>query len=123
MQKIISCRRINSMKILKSNVENIANEKKLVYQLTKGTSISFKDMTDEELDQSWPVDAFIIYEDDDKKLISILSNKTVLGGQSKPFIDSFEEILEIMEEEPFAIHVQKLTSGKNRTFYKATLDI
>lgn len=111
------------MKILKSNVENIANEKKLVYQLTKGTSISFKDMTDEELDQSWPVDAFIIYEEDDKKLISILSNKHVLGGQSKPFIDSFEEILEIMEDEPFSIHVQKLTSGKNRTFYKATLDI
>ena len=120
------------MKILKSNVENIANEKKLVYQLTKGTSVSFKDMTDEELDQSWPVDAFIIYEEDDKKLISILStqtspggliNKMVLGGQSKPFIDSFEEILEIMEDEPFSIHVQKLTSGKNRTFYKATLDI
>lgn len=110
------------MNLLKSNVENIGNEKKLVYKLTKGTSTSFKDMTDEQLDQSWDVDAYLIYEDGDKKLISILSGKTVFGGQSKPFIDSFEEILDIMEDEPFAIHVQRLMSNKNRTFYKATLD-
>lgn len=110
------------MKVLKSNVENIEKEKRLIYQLTKGTSTSFKDMTDEELDQSWPVDCYLIYEDGDKKLISILSGNTIIGGQSKPFIDSFEEILDIMEDEPFSIHVQRLNSNKNRTFYKATLD-
>lgn len=116
------------MKILDSNIENIQNEKKLIYLLTKGTSISFKDMTDEELDRSYPVDAFLIYEDTNSNgntstLISIMSDKTILGGQSKPFIDSFKEIVDIMGDEAFSIHVNKRTSNKGRSFYTATLDV
>ena len=115
------------MKILRTDVENLANEKKMLYKLTKGTSTSFKDMTDEELDQSWPVDAFLIYEDENRSggtvtLITIISGNHALAGQSKPFIESFEEILDIMDGEPFSIHIHKLTSNKNRSFYTATLD-
>lgn len=116
------------MKIIRSNIENIENEKKLIYVLTKGTSTSFKDLTDEQLDQAYPVDAYLIYEDTNSNgntstLISIMSDHTIIGGQSKPFIDSFLEIVDIMGNEPITIHVNKRTSKKGRSFYTATLDV
>lgn len=116
------------MKLIRTNIENIENEKVLIYKLTKGTSTSFKDLEDEDLDQSWPVDGYLIYEEQNKTgngttvLISILSNGRIIGGQSKPFIESFEEIADIMGSEPFSIHVNKLQSHNKRTFYTATLD-
>lgn len=116
------------MKVLKSNVENIENEKKLIYKMTKGTRTAFKELTDEDLDQSWPVDAYLIYEDSSSDgttvntRISILSGNRIIGGQSKPFIDSFSQIIEIMENDPIAIHVQKRVSKQNRAYYTATLD-
>ncbi len=116
------------MKVLKSNVENIENEKKLIYKMTKGTRTAFKELTDEDLDQSWPVDAYLIYEDNStdgataNTMISILSGNRIIGGQSKPFIDSFSQIIEIMENDPISIHVQKRVSKQNRAYYTATLD-
>lgn len=115
------------MKIIKTNIENLENEKKMLYRLTKGTSISFKNMTDEELDRSWPVNAFVIYEDTSRSgntstLISILSDDAIIGGQSKSFIDSFLEIVDIMGDDDIAIHVNKFISRQNRTFYTASLD-
>lgn len=115
------------MEIKKTNIENLAKDKKTIYRLTKGTRTSFKDLEDEELDKSWPVDAYLIYEDTTSTgtvntLISILSNGQIIGGQSKPFIDSFMEIIEIMEDEPIAIHIHRLQSRNQRTYYTATLD-
>ena len=116
------------MKILKSNVENIENEKKLLYRLTKGTAISFSQLDDEQLDKSWPVDAYLIYEDTNQNgntntIISILSGNTILSGQSQPLRDSFLEIVDIMGDEPFAIHVVRRVSGKSKRVYvTCTLD-
>lgn len=116
------------MKVLKSNVENIENEKKLIYKMTKGTRTAFRELTDEDLDQSWPVDTYLIYEDSSSDgttvntMISILSGNRIIGGQSKPFIDSFSQIIEIMENDPISIHVQKRVSMQNRAYYTATLD-
>lgn len=116
------------MKLIRTNIENLENEKVLLYKFTKGTSTSFKDLEDEELDKSWPVDGFLVYEEDTRTgngtttLISILSDGRIIGGQSKPFIESFLEIADIMENDPFAIHINKLHSRNNRDFYTATLD-
>lgn len=115
------------MKIIRTNIENLENEKKMLYRLTKGTSLSFKNMTDEDLDRSYPVTAYLIYEDTSNSgvtstLISILSDDVIIGGQSKPFIDSFNEIIDIMGDDEISIHVNKYTSRQNRTFYTATLD-
>ena len=117
------------MKILKSNVENIENEKKLVYRLTKGTAVSLANMDDEQLDQSWPVDAWLLYEDTNASgntntILSILSGHTVLSGQSAPFRETFLEIVDIMEDEPFSIHVQHRVSGKSkRKYVTCSLDV
>ena len=110
------------MKILKSNIENIENEKKMIYRLTKGTSKALSQLTDEELDQSWPVDAYLLYEDTNQAgstntILSILSGNTILSGQSAPFRETFMEIVDIMEDEPFSIHVQHRTSGKSKRKY------
>lgn len=115
------------MEIKRTNIENLAKDKKTIYRLTKGTRTSFKDLEDEDLDKSWPVDAFLIYEDTTSTgatntLISILSNGQIIGGQSKPFIESFEEIVDIMEDEPISIHINRYQSRNNRTYYTATLD-
>ena len=116
------------MKILKSNIENIESEKKLIYMMTKGTRTAFKDLTDEDLDQAWPVDGYLIYEDNSSDgstvnaMISILSGNRIIGGQSKPFIESFKEIIDIMENDPITIHVHKRVSKNNRSYYTATLD-
>lgn len=117
-----------NMKIIKSNIENIENDKKMLYRLTKGTALSLSQLDDEQLDQSWPVDAYLIYEDTNQSgttntIISILSGHTVLSGQSQPFRDSFLEIVEIMEDEPFSIHIVHRISGKNkRKYVTCTLD-
>lgn len=116
------------MKVLQSNIENIENEKKLIYMMTKGTRTAFKDLTDDDLDQVWPVDAYLIYEDTSSDgstvntMISILSGHRIIGGQSKPFIESFKEIIDIMENDPISIHVNKRVSKQQRSYYTATLD-
>lgn len=116
------------MKIIRTNIENLADDKKMLYRLTKGTAVSLSQLEDEQLDQSWPVDAYLVYEDTNQSgstntIISILSGHTVLSGQSQPFRDSFLEIADIMEDDPFSIHIVHRISGKSkRKYVTCTLD-
>lgn len=114
------------MKIIKSNIVNLEQDKKTLYLLTKGRSTLVSKMTDEELDLDYPVDAYLFYEDENRRgetvrLLSIFSNGKVLSAQSKPFQESFEEIVDIMGDDPFSIHIEHLMSRNNRKFVMCTL--
>ena len=45
------------MKLIKTNIENLEQDKKMLYRLTMGDSKGVAKMSDEELDRSYPVDA------------------------------------------------------------------
>ena len=117
------------MKILNTNIEDLTENGKMLYMLTNQTSntIAVSKMTDDELDKSWPVDAYLIYEDDSKDgantYVSILSGHTVLSGASKPFRESFMKIIEAMGTEAFSIHVIHRVSNNNRKYVSCTLDL
>lgn len=107
------------MKIIKSNVENIENEVVLLYALTKGkkNTISVSKMSDEQLDNEYPVDVYLQYEDENNKgesvtLLSIMSGGTVLTAQSATFQRSFFEIVDIVGDKTFSIRV---TDGKTKS--------
>ena len=116
------------MKVLKSNITNIESEKKLLYRLTKGESTAVSKLDDEELDQKWPVDAYLQYEDTNRSgdavtLLSILSNGRVLTAQSKPFQDAFMEIVDIMDDDPITLRIHHYVSRGGRKFCTCALDL
>lgn len=107
------------MKVLKSNVENIESEVVLLYALTRGkkNTTSVSKLDDEELDVEYPVDVYLLYEDENNKgetvtLLSIMSGERVLTAQSATFQRSFFEILDIVGDKPFSIRV---TDGKTKS--------
>ena len=112
-------------KVLRTNIEDLESNGKMLYMLTNQTSntVALSKMTDEQLDQSWPVDAYLIYEDEKNTYISILSGHTVLSGQSKPFRESFEKIIDAMKDEDFSIHVVSRVSSNQRKYVTCTLDL
>ena len=112
-------------KVLRTNIEDLESNGKMLYMLTNQTSntVALSKMTYEQLDQSWPVDAYLIYEDDKNTYISILSGHTVLSGQSKPFRESFEKIIDALKDEDFSIHVVSRVSSNQRKYVTCTLDL
>ena len=100
------------MKIIKSNLENIENEVVMLYALTKGkkNTVSVSKLDDEELEQEYPVDVYLQYEDENNKgesvtLLSIMSGNMVLTAQSATFQRSFFEIVDLVGDRPFSIRV------------------
>lgn len=115
-----------SMKIVKTNIEDLSKNGKMLYMLTNQTSntVAVSKMTDEQLDQSWPVDAYLIYEDENNTYVSVLSGHTVLSGSSKPFRESFLKIVEAMQDEAFSIHViHRVSASNSRKYVTCTLDL
>lgn len=115
------------MKILKTDIENLAANKKMLYKLTQASSKSISKLDDDELDRSHPVDAYLQYEDVNSKgnsvtLLSILSDGTVYTAQSVTLQESFFKIVEFMEDEPFSVIFTQGTAKSGRQFIDCELD-
>ena len=116
------------MKILRTNIADLENNKKELYILTKGVTISVQKMTDEELSVAHPVKGFVLYEDVNARgeVVEVLAIKTagcVLSTVSATFKREFFDIVDIMEDSDFAIRVIKGLTRGGRTFYTCALDI
>lgn len=116
------------MKVLRSNVENIESEVVLFYALTRGkkNTTSVSKLDDDELDVEYPVDVYLLYEDENNKgepvtLLSIMSGERVLTAQSATFQRSFFEIVDIVGDKSFSIRVTDGESKSNRRFMDCEL--
>ncbi len=115
------------MKIIKTNIEDIEQNKKMIYRLTMGDSKGVAKMSDEELDRSYPVDAYLIYEKEDSKrnpvtLLTILSGGEVITTQSQTLQKAFLEIADLMENDPYSIRFESGESKNGRRFVYCVLD-
>ena len=116
------------MKIIKTNIEDLANNKKDLYILTKGVTTSVQKLTDEELSVAHPVKDYVLYQDVNTKgeVVEVLAIRTagfVLSTVSETFKREFFDIVDIMDSEPFAIRVIKGVTRGGRTFYTCALDV
>lgn len=115
------------MKIIKTNVADLNANKKLLYKLVKLAGLNVQKLTDEQKNLSYPVEQYLYYEDvnskgEDVKILSIISGDTKLSTISKTFIDSFFGIVELMEDEPFAIKIGGGQSKAGRNYVDCLLD-
>lgn len=115
------------MEIIRTNVDGLTENKKLMYKLTMGESKGVAKMTDEELDKSYPVDAYLFYTKEDNKgetvtLLSILSGKDVITAQSETLRKAFAEIADLMGNEPFSVRFEAAQSKNGRRFVYCVLD-
>lgn len=116
------------MKIISTNIKDLEQNKKEIYILTKGVTLSVQKMTDEQLEKVYPVQGYAIYEDTNfnGEVVEVLAIKTdgvVLSTVSETFKREFLEIVDIMDGDEFSIHVIKGVTSKGRTFYTCSLDI
>lgn len=116
------------MEILKCNLENIENEVLVLYTLTKGkkNTVSVSKLDDEALEKEYPVDIYLLYEDENNKgetvtLLSIMSGDTVLTAQSATFQRSFFEIVDMVGDKAFSIRVTDGRSKSDRRFMDCEL--
>ena len=117
------------MSILQTNIENLAENKKAIYLLTKTPGVNVKDF---RMDESVEVNTFALYtevktgkdggESEQEVLSIILADGTKLASISPTFIRSFMEIVELMDGDPFAIICRKSTSKGGREFVTCELD-
>lgn len=99
--------------------------KKEVYALTKSPRIeNLKD----NVGLIIPVEKYLIYEDMNGRdrtttitLLSVHGAGRTLVSNSATVIETFHEIMDIMEGEPFSIEVLEGTSKAGRTFYSVAL--
>ena len=98
--------------------------KKELYLMTQGAEIrTIKEVPDGTVIE---ISGFLYFDDKKEEetahLLSILDNDgNVFTTQSKTFKDSFESIVEIMENEPFAIKKVSGQSKAGRHFVDCTL--
>lgn len=115
------------MNIKKGNID--VNDKKAVYRLCKSASAQVQTL---EPGVSLPVEKWAFYTDATKSRDGsegereVLSFTTPDGGKfstiSPTFIRSFMEIVELMEDDPFAIIITGGTSKGGRKFVDCELD-
>ena len=116
------------MKILKTNIPDLESNKKELYILTRGVSLSVQKMTDEELSKAYPVNGYALYEEENStgemvEVLAIKTTGTVLSTISQTFKDEFLYIADLFGNDPFSIRVVRDVSSKGRTFYTCALDI
>lgn len=116
------------MKIISTNISNLEQNKKEIYILTKGVTLSVQKMTDEQLERVYPVHGYALYEDVNAKgeVVEVLAIKTdgvVLSTVSATFKREFLDIVDIMDGDEFSIHVIRGVTRGGRTFYTCSLDI
>lgn len=113
------------MKIISTNIENLAENKKAMYKLTKTPGVNVKDI---EPDKSHGVSAYALYTDvksdgtEQEVLAVILESGEKLQTISPTFIRAFMEIVEIMENDSFSIITRKSKSKGGREFVTCELD-
>lgn len=105
------------MEFIKTNIDT-ANKKE-VYRMTKGDSQKIEGL---EKGLSIPVDKYALYMEEDKKVLTFVSGNVKYGTISATFIKSFMEVVEIMEDDPFAIIITGGTSKGGRQFVNCELD-
>lgn len=114
------------MNFIKTNINT--SDRKDVYRMTKGDT---KRVQDIERGVSMPVDKWALYTEtktkkdgtaEEQKVLSFVSGGTKYGTISGTFIDSFMEIVDLMDGDPFAIIITGGTSKGGRTFVNCELD-
>lgn len=105
------------MEILKVYPENIANDKKMLYILTMGKSISIKDVKDTPI----KVAAYALYKEVNKKgeeheILTIFDGEHVYSTISNTFKDSFFAICELMGDDEFSVEVLHGMTKSDRPF-------
>lgn len=116
------------MKILKTNLADLESNKKEMYVLTRGVSLSVQKMTDAEREKAYPVRGFALYEEVNNRgevveVLAIKSDGVVLSTVSTTFKNEFFYINDLMDGDPFSIRVVKGETKAGRTFYTCALDI
>lgn len=107
-------------------------DKKAVYRMTKGDSLKIDGL---EKGISLPVEKYALYVEEKERtkqdgskevyqqnVLTFTSGNQKFGTISATFIRSFMEIVEIMEDDPFAIIITGGQSRNGRNFVNCELD-
>lgn len=116
------------MKILRTNIIDLEENKKELYVLTRGVTLSVQKMKEADLEKAYPVNGYALYEETNSKgevveVLAIKSAGVVLSTVSATFKEEFFFIADLMGNEPFSIRVVKGKTKSDRTFYTCALDI
>ena len=108
------------------------NNKKEIYRMTKGESLKIEGL---EKGLSLPVEKYALYNEEKErnkqdgsketyvqKVLTFISGDKKFGTISATFIDSFMEIVELMENDPFASLITGGQSKNGRTYVNCELD-
>lgn len=115
------------MQIIRTNVENLENNPLMLYKLTRSKlTKSVNKMTDEELDQLYPVDAYVEYADVNNKgeevtILSFISGEDVFAAQSATFRETFFSIVDIVGDRHFTIAITTGVSKAGRRYMDCDL--
>ena len=112
------------MNIIDTNIDNIADDKKTLYKITRAKGMNIKDL---ENGERIPVDAWALYTDVNTKgteqtVLAILSGGNKFHSISPTFQRDFADIVSLMDGEDFAIFITKATSKSGREFVTCELD-
>ena len=114
------------MNIIRTNID--VSDKKAVYKLTKAESQRVQDV---EKGLSLPVDKWAVYtetkkgkngEETEQTVLAIVSGGMKISTITNTFIDSFMEVVDIMDGDPFSIIITGGTSKGGRQFVNCELD-
>lgn len=114
------------MEILKMYPETLADDKRLMYALTRGQTVSVKNV---DPAQVLTPEAFIMYMDVNAKgeTNEVLAVKTKEGINfstiSRPFKEEFFIIHDLMVGEEYSIHVVKGTAKNGREYVTCTMEV
>ena len=111
------------MKIIKTNIANLAEDKRTFYKLTKARGVNVKDL---DADSEHPVNAFLLYEGENNKgelqtVLTIISGDLKMQTISKTFIAAFLEIVDLMGDDEYAIRIIKSVTKAGREFVTCEL--
>lgn len=104
------------MNMIKTNLTNSA-DKKTLFSLTKGRGVK---LTDAE-DGVYPIEMYAIYEDENpsgemiERLSFISDGKRYYTG-SKSMIQTFKDIADVFDSDPFSIELKHVTSKSGRVY-------
>lgn len=118
----------SKIKIINTSDQELINNPVFVYQMTRGkATVSVNKLDDDQLDQDYPVRAWLVYTDvnskgEDVEILSVLTESgLVLAAQSKTFKESFFDIVDIVGDRPFSIRVLSGTSKSGRRYMDCDL--
>lgn len=111
------------MNIIKTNIANLAEDKRTLYKLAKSRGQNVKDM---DANSEHPVDAYLLYTDtnskgDEQTVLTILSGDTKMQTISKTFINAFLEVADLMGEDAYSIKIIKDVTKAGREFVSCEL--